>query len=199
MQRRAGALILLRTQLKKKKKAERTGRSLQKETSRDQRVGEVRMVELQGWQRFLSSYVLTALRVSAKALPHDGPSPTIPWKKMLCCSWRDTEHSEPFIRLTANRKNLRERELQVAAGTSSIPQLNSYTQIQKNTILFWAVAWLGRKVQEMWNEKVAAEFPSAQTLKGLYYRTWERNSVSSCGGNWMDSSVQTVGSGSRSL
>lgn len=106
-------------------------RSLQKETSRDQRVGEVRMVELQGWQRFLSSYVLTALRVSAKALPHDGPSPTIPWKKMLCCSWRDTEHSESFIRLTANRKNLRERELQVAAGTSSIPQLNSYTQIKK--------------------------------------------------------------------
>lgn len=148
------------------------------------------MVEWQGWQRFPSSYAFIAHRVSTNALPHDGPSPTIP------CSWRDTEHSESFILMTANRKNLREHELQVAAGTPSLPQLNSYRQIPKPTILFRAVACLGRKVQEMWNEKVAAGFPSAQTLQGLYCRRGERSSVGDSL-RWSLAGLQPAGCGRR--
>ena len=62
----------------------------------------------------------------------------------------------------------------------------------KTVILFWAVECFGRKVQEMWKEKVAAESPSVQTLKGLSHGTCESNLVSSCRDGWMGSSKEAA-------
>lgn len=124
---------------------------------------------------------------------HEGSPPQPPPEgKSTFFPERHSEHSsESVIYPVAKRKTTSRcgnyREWQ---KPGPFPPLNSYTQTQKTMILFWAVKCSGRKVQEMWNEKVAAEFPSVQTLKGFYFRTWERNSVSPCRDGWTGSSVQ---------
>lgn len=72
-----------------------------------------------------------------------------------------------------------------ATLSSSLPA--AIPKYRQNKILFSAVECLGIQVQEMWNKKVAAEFPSVQILKGLYYRTCKRNWVSSYSDGWIHS------------